>query len=103
MAEGSCAPAPGSLAACFQPGIPLPSLPRRSCIGGARSGFVACGAEDGKLYIWSSRSGQQLQCLEGHSGCVNAVAWNPALPWLLASAGDDGTVRTYLAPAAMQQ
>lgn len=75
----------------------------RSCIGGARSGFVACGSEDGKVYVWSSRSGQQLQCLEGHSGCVNAVAWNPALPWLLASAGDDGTVRTFLAPAAVRE
>ncbi|PRW57454.1 WD repeat-containing 26-like [Chlorella sorokiniana] len=75
----------------------------RSCIGGGRSGFVACGAEDGPLYIWSARTGQQLQCLEGHSGCVNAVAWNPALPWLLASAGDDGTVRTFLAPAVVRR
>lgn len=97
-----------ALVHCRLPTLTLaPSLPRlpnrRSCIGGARSGFVACGSEDGKVYVWSSRSGQQLQCLEGHSGCVNAVAWNPVLPWLLASAGDDGTVRTFLAPAAVRE
>lgn len=82
------------------PATPAPVT--RSCIGGARSGFVACGSEDGKLYIWSARSGQQLECLEAHGACVNAVAWNPAMPWLLATAGDDGTVRTFLAPAAEQ-
>ena len=76
-----------------------PTPAHRSCIGGARSGFVACGAEDGRVWVWSTRTGQLLQCLEGHAGCVNAVDWSPAMPWLLASASDDGTIRTWLAPA----
>lgn len=72
----------------------------RSCVGGARAGFVACGAEDARLYIWSRLNGQLLDCLEGHTGTINAVAWHPVLPWLLASASDDGTIRTWVAPAA---
>lgn len=72
----------------------------RSCVGGATSGFVACGAEDARLYLWSRVSGELLECLQGHSGCINAVAWSPANQYLLASASDDGTIRTWLAPAA---
>lgn len=74
----------------------------RSCVGGAASGFVAGGAEDCRLYIWSRRSGELLECLPGHSGCINATAWHPTNPWLLASASDDGTIRTWLAPAALR-
>ena len=44
----------------------------RSCVGGADSGFVACGSEDGRLHIWSRRTGELLRCLRGHSGCINA-------------------------------
>lgn len=73
----------------------------RSCVGGAASGFVAGGAEDCRLYIWSRRSGELLECLGGHSGCINATAWHPTNPWLLASASDDGTIRTWLAPSAL--
>lgn len=74
----------------------------RSCIGGANSGFVASGAEDCRLYIWSRRTGELLDCLAGHSGCINATAWHPTHHWLLASASDDGTIRTWLAPAALR-
>lgn len=75
----------------------------RSCVGGAASGFVASGAEDCRLYLFSRRSGELLECLGGHSGCINATAWHPCNPWLLASASDDGTIRTWLAPAAAMQ
>lgn len=56
-----------------------------------------------RLYIWSRLSGELLASLPGHSGCINAVAWHPKLPWLLASASDDGTLRTWVAPAAQRQ
>ncbi|KAL4853085.1 WD repeat-containing protein 26 [Chlorella vulgaris] len=74
----------------------------RSCVGGATSGFVACGAEDCLLRIWSRVSGEQLACLSGPAGCVNAVAWHPRNPSLIACASDDSTIRTWLAPAAQR-
>ena len=49
---------------------------------------------DSKVYIWHKENGTLIETLEGHSsGCVNAVAWNPADPCMFASAGDDQNVR----------
>jgi WD40 repeat protein len=49
---------------------------------------------DSKVYIWHKENGTLIETLEGHStGCVNAVAWNPADPCMFASAGDDRKVR----------
>ena len=55
---------------------------------------------DSKINIWHRYTGQLLERLEGHgAGCVNAVAWNTALPSMFASAGDDCKVRMYVIPA----
>jgi len=68
----------------------------RSVYGGATQTLVASGSEDTKLYIWRRRNGDEepLAVLSGHErGCANAIAWNPHIPDMFASAGDDFTVR----------
>ena len=50
---------------------------------------------DNKVYIWHMRRETPIAILEGHNRTVNCVHWNPALPGMLASASDDGTVRIW--------
>ena len=51
----------------------------------------AAGAEDGKVYLWDSLTGEQLAALEGHSKIVWAVAFHPD-GTALASGGEDNTI-----------
>lgn len=47
--------------------------------------------------------GERLLCLEGHSGTVNSVAWNPADPQMFASASDDKSIHIWQTAAAVQR
>ena len=70
----------------------------RSVFGGCNEAFVVSGREDSQIYIWHRHNMALLQVLRGHSGTVNAVAWNPRDPHMLASCSDDHTVRIWGVP-----
>ncbi len=56
-----------------------------------------------KVYIWNRLTSDLIVSLRGHTGPVNAVAWSPTVPGMLASASDDRTVRLWVAPEPLVQ
>ncbi|ORX90072.1 WD40 repeat-like protein [Basidiobolus meristosporus CBS 931.73] len=65
----------------------------RSCMGGHGQTYIASGSEDGSIYVWHRDHGALIETLVGHSATVNCVHWNPANPYMFASASDDHTIR----------
>ncbi|KAF4976518.1 hypothetical protein FZEAL_6836 [Fusarium zealandicum] len=65
----------------------------RSSFGGPNESFVMSGSEDGNILIWHKNTGAAVERLPGHHPRCNAVAWNPADPFMLASCGDDGRLK----------
>eukprot|EP00698_Gefionella_okellyi_P011547 TRINITY_DN3049_c0_g1_i1.p1 TRINITY_DN3049_c0_g1~~TRINITY_DN3049_c0_g1_i1.p1 ORF type:complete len:438 (-),score=70.20 TRINITY_DN3049_c0_g1_i1:1277-2590(-) len=63
--------------------------------GGHTNRLVASGGEDGRVHIWHRETGELLEVLHGHDSSANEVVFHPVVPNLLASAGDDYTVRLW--------
>jgi WD40 repeat protein len=73
---------------------------RVSCVAFSWDGaLLAAGREHGTIEIWRVATGERQALLEGHTEAVYDVAFSPAEPLLIASAGNDGTVRLWR-PAA---
>ena len=51
---------------------------------------------DETIVIWNRKGERPIHHITGHVGTVNAVSWNPVYHSMLASGGDDGTVRIWL-------
>lgn len=65
----------------------------RSAFGGANESFIVSGSEDGHPCIWQKHTGNLVERLPKHDARCNAVEWNPADPFMLVSASDDGQVK----------
>ncbi|KAM0204371.1 hypothetical protein ACHAPI_000124 [Fusarium lateritium] len=68
----------------------------RGSFGGANESFVVSGSEDGNILIWHKNTGAGVERLYGHHPRCNAVAWNPADSYMLASCGDDGRLKMWV-------
>ena len=69
------------------------------CCNAANSGTAAgsypmSGSESGEVVLWQRDTAETVGVLAGHEGAVFSVQWNERKS-LLASCGDDGTVRTW--------
>ena len=60
-----------------------------------RDYLIASGSLDKDVRTWKLESGEPVSVLKGHFMPITVVLFNPAKPWILASASEDGTMRLW--------
>ncbi len=69
---------------------------RADCMAFSRDGaLLAAGRNDGAVETWQVAAAERRGLHQGHTGPVYCVAFSPTEPLLIASAGNDGTVRIW--------
>ncbi|KAJ1493938.1 Quino protein amine dehydrogenase [Baffinella frigidus] len=71
----------------------------RCCFGGRGQMLAASGAEDGNVFVWHANSAKPVKVLQGHHASVTAIDWRPGDDHMLATGGDDNTVKIWGLPA----
>lgn len=71
--------------------------------GGKNDMFVACGSEDGVIYVWYRYNSKSFTQLKGHKLSVNFLQFHPTNPSLLISASDDYTIKLWAPEAEAKQ
>lgn len=64
------------------------------CSFGSSQKLVVGGSEDGLVYVWDINTGAVVETLVGHTGVVYTAKWSEQAS-LLASCGDDNTIKTW--------
>ena len=65
------------------------------CFAGPHEDLVLMGSENGKITVWSKLQGTRIGELAAHEGPVNGVFVHPKLSNIIASVGDDSTLRVW--------
>ena len=60
-----------------------------------RDYLIASGSIDKDVRTWKLETGEPVSVLRGHFLPITVVIFNPAKPWILASASQDGTMRLW--------
>ncbi len=66
----------------------------RCCLGWKDEKLIACGSDDGLLYIWHRNHNKPLKILEDkhNTSSINCVSWHPRKPEIIVTAHDDSHI-----------
>lgn len=66
---------------------------------GPNSEFVMSGSDDGRIFVWSKKTGKLLNTVRGDKRVVNCLQPHPFSKFLLAASGIDNTIKIFMPTA----